>query len=266
MKNIRHHLPIVLGAALFGGAVPAQACSQDDYIGSICVTAANFCPNGYLPADGSLLSVSQYMALYSLLGNYYGGTPSQTFNLPDLRSRAAVGATYTGMPPGRLPLQLGQAVGADGVQLTLATLPTHSHPSIVAPGNVTGQLSLPLSSASVSGQTISGSVTVNALNGASLPTGGVNVPTSAANTIGKIGSFSAFTPPSATPVAVPSSHNLTVTGGTVSGNASGNVNLPVTGTAVTVAPTGGSVPVDVRGPRLALTFCVNANGVYPPRP
>jgi hypothetical protein len=38
-----------------------------------------------LPANGSLLSIQQYTALFSLMGNTFGGDGISTFALPDLR-------------------------------------------------------------------------------------------------------------------------------------------------------------------------------------
>ena len=46
---------------------------------------------GWAFCDGSLLSISQYTALFSLLGTTYGGNGRTNFALPDLRGRAAVG-------------------------------------------------------------------------------------------------------------------------------------------------------------------------------
>lgn len=110
-------------AAIFGGA-NAQACGTDDYIGMVCMTAANFCPRGTLEANGALLPVSQHTTLYSLLGTTYGGNGTTTFALPDLRGRSAIGAgTGTGLSP---VMQGGQR-GAESVTLSVNNLPSHNH-------------------------------------------------------------------------------------------------------------------------------------------
>jgi microcystin-dependent protein len=49
------------------------------------MTAASFCPRGYAEANGSLIATSENTALFSLLGNTYGGDGRTTFALPDLR-------------------------------------------------------------------------------------------------------------------------------------------------------------------------------------
>jgi microcystin-dependent protein len=55
------------------------------YLGEIAMFAGTFEPMGWMFCDGRELQVTQYSALYSILGNYYGGNGSTTFNLPDLR-------------------------------------------------------------------------------------------------------------------------------------------------------------------------------------
>ncbi|MFE2424017.1 tail fiber protein [Streptomyces hokutonensis] len=49
---------------------------------------------GGVPAMGQLLPISEYPALFSLLGTMYGGNGTTSFQLPDLRSAAPNGLTY----------------------------------------------------------------------------------------------------------------------------------------------------------------------------
>jgi microcystin-dependent protein len=108
-------------AALACASTGAMAtCSSEPYIGSICYTAANFCPNGYFAANGGVQSIPQYSALFSLLGTNFGGNGTSTFGLPDLRGRAPVAA---GQGPGLTNVVLGQSRGAEGVNLALSNLP-----------------------------------------------------------------------------------------------------------------------------------------------
>lgn len=46
---------------------------------------------GWLECDGRTLNVSEYRALYSVIGNTYGGTPNVNFKLPDYRSKKICG-------------------------------------------------------------------------------------------------------------------------------------------------------------------------------
>ena len=62
-------------------------------MGEIILTAGTVA-NG-LPAQGQLLPISQYTALFSLLGTLYGGDGHTTFGLPDLRGVAPNGLTYS---------------------------------------------------------------------------------------------------------------------------------------------------------------------------
>ncbi len=77
------------------GLYPSEEGSANSdgipYIGQIMMFAGSQGPGGWLPCDGRLLSISQYTALFSLLGTQYGGDGKTTFGIPDLRARVAVG-------------------------------------------------------------------------------------------------------------------------------------------------------------------------------
>ncbi|MEM7220636.1 MAG: tail fiber protein [Pseudomonadota bacterium] len=97
---------------------------MDPYLGEIQIFAGNFAPRGWAFCDGQLLSISQYEALYSLLGTMYGGDGRSTFALPDLRGRAPRGM---GTGPGLSPVTQGERAGAETHTLTAAQMPGHSH-------------------------------------------------------------------------------------------------------------------------------------------
>ncbi len=59
---------------------------MDFYLGMIIQWAINFEPEGFMLCDGRTLHISHYQALYSLLGNRYGGDGKTNFCIPDLRS------------------------------------------------------------------------------------------------------------------------------------------------------------------------------------
>lgn len=59
----------------------------EPFIAEVGVFAGNFAPQGWADCDGAILSISQNQALFSLLGNMYGGDGRSTFALPDLRER-----------------------------------------------------------------------------------------------------------------------------------------------------------------------------------
>lgn len=57
------------------------------YLGDIALFPySNFVPMDWMPCEGQILQVQQYSALYSLIGNNFGGNGSTTFALPDLRN------------------------------------------------------------------------------------------------------------------------------------------------------------------------------------
>lgn len=60
--------------------------SPDSFIGSIGTFAGDYAPDGWADCNGQALPVSQYQALYALIGARYGGDSKGTnFHLPDLR-------------------------------------------------------------------------------------------------------------------------------------------------------------------------------------
>ena len=79
------------------GAPGGRECT----LGEIILTAGTVA-NG-LPANGQLLAISQYSALFALLGTKYGGDGKTTFALPDLRDVAPSGLTYSICTEGYFP-------------------------------------------------------------------------------------------------------------------------------------------------------------------
>ena len=81
---------------------------MDPYLAQIIMWAGNFAPVGWMYCNGALLPISQYNALYALIGTIYGGDGVTTFGLPDLRGRTPVGA---GQGLGLSPWIQGQQSG-----------------------------------------------------------------------------------------------------------------------------------------------------------
>ncbi|MGH3186445.1 MAG: phage tail protein [Streptosporangiaceae bacterium] len=99
------------------------------YIGEIRMGGWNFAPAGWAMCDGGLLPISQFEALYNLIGTLYGGDGQTTFGLPDLRGRLPVhqGGTFA----------LGQAAGSEAVTITSSQVPAHSHPFMCSTNDAT---------------------------------------------------------------------------------------------------------------------------------
>lgn len=83
---------------------------DEAFIGEIKLFAGNYAPSGYAICAGQLMPISQNAALFSILGTTYGGNGVNTFALPDLRGRAAIGV---GNGPGLTPRYLGDMVGSE---------------------------------------------------------------------------------------------------------------------------------------------------------
>ena len=97
---------------------------MEAYMGMITVFAGNFAPRGWLLCQGQVLAISQYTAMFSILGTTYGGNGTTTFALPDLRGRVPM---HWGDGPGLRPRSLGEQDGVESVQLTQQELPSHTH-------------------------------------------------------------------------------------------------------------------------------------------
>lgn len=102
---------------------------SDFFLGTIRLVGFNFAPVGWALCQGQPLSIAENPALFSLLGTTFGGDGVNTFNLPDLRSRVALGQ---GQGPGLSNYVQGQAAGVEAVTLTAGQAPAHSHPLMAA--------------------------------------------------------------------------------------------------------------------------------------
>jgi microcystin-dependent protein len=96
----------------------------DAYLGEIRMVGFNFAPAGWAVCAGQLLPISQYTALFSLLGTSYGGDGVRTFALPNLQGRAPV---HFGQGAGLSPYFLGAEGGEATHQLTTTEMPAHAH-------------------------------------------------------------------------------------------------------------------------------------------
>lgn len=228
-------------------ASPAQACDSSPYMGTVCWMAGTYCPEGtYLPADGRLVAINDYQALFSLYAVTYGGDGRVNFALPDLRGRAIVG---TGQPRPITPSSpyspaLGNKVGNEQITLTQSMLPTHTH------------------QATFTGQSSSVNIQPKIQVVATTPTPATSLAPSTDTPylagIVPIGmSAKKMWAPSAgtTPVNVGVGATLTVTATpALSG-----------GNKVANSTEGGSYPVPTISPEVVMTACVAIKGTYPQR-
>jgi microcystin-dependent protein len=97
---------------------------SDSYTGEIRMFGGNYSPVHWAFCDGQLVAVSTQQALFSLLGNDYGGDGRTTFALPEMRGRAPL---HHGQGPGLTDRLHGQRLGQESVVLTTNQIPSHNH-------------------------------------------------------------------------------------------------------------------------------------------
>lgn len=118
-------LPLTAWVALEGIFPSTSGGGDSPFLGEIRWFGGNFTPTtGWAPADGRLLAISAYSALFAILGTTYGGDGRTNFAVPDLRGRAPVGA---GAVPGGPTIALGELVGSTPTTLNAMQLPAHQH-------------------------------------------------------------------------------------------------------------------------------------------
>jgi hypothetical protein len=109
LDNMQPYLAVNYIIALTG-TFPSRNSITDPTIGEISMFGGNFAPRGWALCNGALLPISQYTALFSILGTTYGGDGRTTFALPDLRGRAPI---HSGTGPGLSPRRLGEKGGTE---------------------------------------------------------------------------------------------------------------------------------------------------------
>jgi microcystin-dependent protein len=107
----------------------------DPYLGQLLLVGFNFAPNGWFLAQGQVLPISKYTALFSLFGVQFGGDGKTTFQLPNLQGIISNGQ---GQGPGLSNYIVGETGGSPTVTLLDAQNPSHNHtPTAVVGRGVT---------------------------------------------------------------------------------------------------------------------------------
>jgi microcystin-dependent protein len=101
------------------------------YIGEIRMFGFGRTPSGWQACDGSLLPISQYDALFALIGTTYGGDGQNTFAVPDLRGRLPI---HQGLGAGLSNYVIGQMAGTENVTVLTNQMPAHTHVMVATTG------------------------------------------------------------------------------------------------------------------------------------
>src|SRR6185312_430750 len=109
---------------------------MDEYMGVIKAFAGNFAPVNYMLCQGQTLNISQYTALFSILGTTYGGNGTTTFMLPNLCGRTIVGV---GNGAGLTPITMREVAGENNNALDIPEMHTHNHIGTLSGGTDTIQ-------------------------------------------------------------------------------------------------------------------------------
>jgi microcystin-dependent protein len=109
----------------------------ESYIATIQAFAFNYAPRGWMLAQGQTLAISQYSAVFALMGTTYGGNGQTTFQVPNLGGRAPVGQ---GQLLGGGVYSMGEVQGTENAVLTSGNLPAHTH-ALMASGSTANSAS-----------------------------------------------------------------------------------------------------------------------------
>lgn len=201
----------------------------EQYLGVVQITAFAFAPENFAFCNGAFIAIGQNTALFSLLGDSYGGDARTVFGLPDLRARTPVGSNDMGQAPGLTSFPRGVRYGLQTHTLTVAQMPQHNHAAIFTPGGhseVTG--SLEAYNTRASSDTPSVGDFISGGGAAVFGTGGLGA-------------------------------ELVELGGlTIAGGGGG-------GGTVTVGDTGDGRPFEIVNPIQAVNFVICTEGLYPSR-
>jgi microcystin-dependent protein len=92
---------------------------SDPFLGEIRMIAWNYPPRYWAFCDGATMAISNNQALFALLGTTYGGDGVRTYNLPDIRARAPMGASAAA--------PAATVGGTASYVLSATELPAHTH-------------------------------------------------------------------------------------------------------------------------------------------
>ncbi len=146
-------------------------------VGAIMPYGGDSDPAYWLICDGRAVSRTAYAELFAVIGTTYGtGDGEDTFNLPDLRGKVAIGESTTHA--------LGESGGAETVTLDTSQIPAHTHNSKTLTGTFNP---LAWTGAGATGIVSKTSHTVNRTNSSGSNLGGATYTINATHTHDSVG-------------------------------------------------------------------------------
>ncbi len=97
---------------------------SDQFVAEIRIFPFNFAPIQWALCNGQILPISQYSALFSLLGTNFGGDGKSNFGLPNLQGNVPI---CFGQGPGLSQYFIGEQGGSQTVTLTGSENAVHAH-------------------------------------------------------------------------------------------------------------------------------------------
>jgi microcystin-dependent protein len=100
------------------GIFPNGGYSVAPFVGEIRLLAFNFAPDGWARCNGQILEISEYPALYPIIGILYGGDGQTTFGLPNLTGPNGIDEPpfYCLALQGATPPAVGETAGAGAAE------------------------------------------------------------------------------------------------------------------------------------------------------
>jgi microcystin-dependent protein len=198
---------------------------DEAFMGSIQAVAFNYAPRGWALCNGQIINIVTNTALFSLLGNKFGGDGKVTFGLPDLQGRTIIGSGAA--TPNTSAVEWAEKGGATSVALTINNFPVHNH-----------QL--------VNGTGTNGTVKVSTTVYTTTQGDNSNVSDNGANGLGTGGTLQ------------PIYRELTASSDYI-----GGLESKIAGS--TSSEGGGATSVSIQNPFLGLNYCIATQGYYPSR-